>query len=53
MGMVWEAYHQGVPLLGVPGITLDFWDQGGGWDEVGFQCPRDGCPGCWKCWDQW
>ena len=25
MGMVWEAYHKGVPLLGVPGITLDTW----------------------------
>ena len=24
MGMVWEAYHKGVPLLGVPGITLKF-----------------------------
>ena len=24
MGMVWEAYHKGVPLLGVPGITLDW-----------------------------
>ena len=23
MGMVWEAYHKGVPLLGVPGITLE------------------------------
>ena len=23
MGTVWEAYHKGVPLLGVPGITLD------------------------------
>ena len=23
MGMVWEAYRKGVPLLGVPGITLD------------------------------
>ena len=23
MGMVWEAYHKGVPLLGVPGISLD------------------------------
>ena len=23
MGRVWEAYHKGVPLLGVPGITLD------------------------------
>ena len=23
MGMVWEDYHKGVPLLGVPGITLD------------------------------
>ena len=22
-GMVWEASHKGVPLLGVPGITLD------------------------------
>ena len=22
-GMVWEAYHKGVPLLGVPGITLN------------------------------
>ena len=24
MGIVWEAYHKGVPLLGVPGITVDF-----------------------------
>ena len=24
MGMVWEAYHKGVPLLGIPGFTLDF-----------------------------
>ena len=24
MGIVWEAYHKGVPLLGVPGITLDW-----------------------------
>ena len=23
MGTVWEAYHKGVPLLGVLGITLD------------------------------
>ena len=23
MGMVWEAYHKGVPLLGVTGMTLD------------------------------
>ncbi len=23
MGIVWESYHKGVPLLGVPGITLD------------------------------
>ena len=23
VGIVWEAYHKGVPLLGVPGITLD------------------------------
>ena len=22
MEIVWEAYHRGVPLLGVPGITL-------------------------------
>ena len=22
MGIVWEAYHKGVPLLGVPGMTL-------------------------------
>ena len=21
---IWEAYHKGVPLLGVPGITLEF-----------------------------
>ena len=27
MGMVWEAYHKGVPLLGVPGITLDMVSQ--------------------------
>ena len=25
MGIVWEASHKGVPLLGVPGITLDEW----------------------------
>ena len=25
MGMVWEDYYKGVPLLGVPGITLDCW----------------------------
>ena len=23
MGMVWEASHKGVPLLRVPGITLE------------------------------
>ena len=23
MGIVWEAYHKQVPLLGVPGITLE------------------------------
>ncbi len=23
MGIVWEAYHKGVPLLRVPGITVD------------------------------
>ena len=23
MGIVWEASHKGVPLLGVPGITLE------------------------------
>ena len=27
MGIVWEAYHKGVTLLGVPGITLDFINQ--------------------------
>ena len=26
MGIVWETYHKGVPLLGVPGITLDLWN---------------------------
>ena len=25
MGIVWEAYHKGVPLLGVPGISLDLY----------------------------
>ena len=24
VGRVWKAYHKGVPLLGVPGITLDY-----------------------------
>ena len=24
MGIVWEAYHKGVPSLGVPQINLDF-----------------------------
>ena len=23
MGIVWEAYHKGVPLLRVPGISLE------------------------------
>lgn len=23
MGIVWEAYHKGFPLLGFPGITLE------------------------------
>lgn len=23
IGILWEAYHQGIPLLGVPGMTLD------------------------------
>ena len=23
MGIAWEAYQKGVPLLGVPGIALD------------------------------
>ena len=23
MGVIWEAYHKGVPLLGIPGITLE------------------------------
>ena len=26
MGIVWEASHKGVPLLGVPGITLEHGD---------------------------
>ena len=26
MRMVWEAYHKGVPLLGVPEISLEFWN---------------------------
>ena len=26
MGIVWEAYHKGIPLLGVSGITFDFDD---------------------------
>ena len=25
MGIVWEASHKGVPLLGVPGITLEYY----------------------------
>ena len=29
MGMVWEAYHKGVPLLGVPEISLEFWNVSG------------------------
>ena len=24
MGIVWEAYHKGVPLLGVPRISLEY-----------------------------
>ena len=24
MGIVWEAYHKRVPLLGVPGISLEY-----------------------------
>ena len=24
MGIVWEAYHKGVPLLGVPGNPIEF-----------------------------
>ena len=28
MGIVWEASHKGVPLLGVPGITLDVMSEG-------------------------
>ena len=24
MGIVWKAYHKEVPLLGVPGITLEY-----------------------------
>ena len=26
MGIVWETYHKGVPLLGVPENTLDFFE---------------------------
>ena len=29
MGIVWETYHKGIPLLGVPGITLDIFPAGG------------------------
>ena len=25
MGIVWEAYHKGVPLLAVPGNPIDHW----------------------------
>ena len=25
MGVVWEAYHKGVPLLGVPENPIDLW----------------------------
>ena len=25
MGIVWEAYHKGVPLLGVPENPIDKW----------------------------
>ena len=28
MGMVWEAYHKGVPLLGVPENPIDKWVTG-------------------------
>ena len=27
MGIVWETYHKGVPLLGIPENTLDRWWQ--------------------------
>ena len=37
MGMVWETYHKGVPLLGVPGITLDNFDDSFGQDEINLQ----------------
>ena len=26
MGIVWEAYHKGVPLLGVPENPTDLWN---------------------------
>ena len=35
MGIVWEAYHKGVPSLGVPGITLEIPDLGN--DEFGYE----------------
>ena len=37
MGMVWEAYHKGVPLLGVPEISLDgFYRSANQWLTVGL-----------------
>ena len=26
MGVVWEGYHKGVPLLGVPENPIEKWD---------------------------
>ncbi len=37
MGIVWKAYHKGVPLLGVPGITLEYIVKG---DFQKIQCDR-------------
>ena len=42
MGIVWETYHKGVPLLGVPGITLDSVSQVSCW----FSCPSFGSAKC-------
>ena len=39
MGVVWEAYHKGVPLLGVPENPIDkTLDMGNGWVGPFFPC---------------
>ena len=38
MGIVWEAYHKGVPLLRVPGITLDNEGKDYTWYISGIYC---------------